>query len=426
MKLTRYTSALAAFLLLTSAAQSLPVSAVSVPAVRSGIAAEEGTAPADDAQKPLAEGTIGETITWVLDAEGTLTITGSGDMASVSGNLFDSNTGKIRKAVIQNTDSKKVITAIGDALFKNCSALTDVTIPDTVTAIGSEAFKNCTALQTVALPATLKEIGSSAFSGSGLTEAVLPGCAIGKAAFFGCASLKTLTIGEGTEILPEDCFRKCTALESAVLPDSLKSIECGGYSEQGAFSECIALKKVSIGKGIESIHQNAFRTTGEGLEVTFREGVTAVPESSFRNRTELVKVTLPDTLTAIGAEAFSGCSALSDCVFPESLKEIGNSAFSGSGLPEAILPGCAIGKAAFYNCASLKTLTIGEGTEILPEDCFRKCTALESAVLPDSLKSIECGGYSEQGAFSECIALKKVSIGKGIESIHQNAFRTTG
>ena len=65
MKLTRYTSALAAFLLLTAAAQSIPVSAFHAPAVRSGIAAEEDTAPADETQKPLAEGTIGETITWL-------------------------------------------------------------------------------------------------------------------------------------------------------------------------------------------------------------------------------------------------------------------------------------------------------------------------------------------------------------------------
>ncbi len=424
MKLTRYTSALAAFLLLTAAAQSIPVSAFPAPAVRSGIAAEEDTAPADETQKPLAEGTIGETITWTLDAEGTLTITGSGDMAAGTGNLFGSNAGKIKKAVIKNADSKNVITAIGAALFKNCIALADVTLPSTVTTIGSEAFLSCTALQKITLPDTLQSIGASAFAYSGLTEVNLPGCTIGNAAFYGCASLKNVTIGEGTELLPSECFRKCTALETVTLPDSLKEIACGGYSEQGAFSECAALKKVSIGKSIEKINQYAFRTTGEGLEITFREGVTAIPANSFKNRTELAKVILPDTLTAIGQEAFCGCSALTDCVFPESLKEIGSSAFYESGLTEAVLPGCTLGNAAFYGSKSLKTVTIGEGTELIPSDCFRKCTALESVTLPDSLKEIGCGGYSEQGAFAECQVLADVTLGRSMEKINQNAFRT--
>ena len=235
-----------------------------------------------------------------------------------------------------------------------------------------------------------------------------------------------MTIGEGTETIPGVCFRNCAALESVTLPDSVKEITSGSLSGEGAFSECPALKTVSIGKGIETIHQNAFRTGGEGLEVTFRPGVTAVPENAFRERTELAKVVLPETLTSVGESAFQGCSALTDCVFPKSLKEIGQNSFHGTGLTAAELPGCSLGWGAFYGCSGLKTVTIGEGTETIPGVCFRNCAALESVTLPDSVKEITSGSLSGEGAFSECPALKNISIGKGIETIHQNAFRTAG
>ena len=417
MKLIRYTSVLTAFLMLATAVQPVPAAAVPFAGAAAVSAAEE---------EPVAADTIGETIRWQLDADGVLTVTGSGDMADVNGNAFGSNAAKIKSAVIRNTDSKQVITAIGSGMFRGCTALESVTLPETVVSIGEDAFYGCTALTAFSFPKSLKEIGKNSFHSSGLTAAELPGCALGWGAFYACAGLKTVTIGEGTETIPAECFRKCAALESVTLPDSVKEINCGGFAEQGAFSECAALKAVSIGKGIETIHQNAFRTTGEGLEVTFREGVTAVPAEAFRYRTELAKVVLPDTLTSVGESAFQGCTALTACAFPKSLKEIGKNGFHSSGLTAAELPGCTLGWGAFYACAGLKTVTIGEGTEIIPAECFRKCAALESVTLPDSVKEINCGGFTEQGAFSECPELKTVSIGKGIETIHQNAFRTRG
>ncbi len=417
MKLIRYTSVLTAFLMLAAAVQPVPAAAVPFAGSAAVSAAEE---------EPVAADTIGETIRWQLDAAGVLTLTGSGDMAAVNGNAFGSNAAKIKSAVIRNADSKNVITAIGAGLFRGCTSLESVTLPDTVVSIGEDAFYGCTALTAFPFPKSLTEIGRNGFHSSGLTEVTLPGCTLGSGAFYACADLKTVTIGEGTEIIPAECFRKCAALESVTLPDSVKDIACGSYTEQGAFSECPALKTVSIGKGIETIHQNAFRTCGEGLAVTFREGVTAVPAEAFKNRTELAKVILPETLTSVGESAFQGCSALTDCTFPKSLTEIGRNVFHSSGLTEVTLPGCTLGSGAFYACADLKTVTIGEGTEMIPAECFRKCAVLESVTLPDSVKDIACGSYTEQGAFSECPALKTVSIGKDIETIHQNAFRTTG
>ncbi len=418
MKLIRYTSVLTAFLMLASAASALPASAVPFTAAVNAAA---------DEQTPAAEGTLGEKLTWTLDGDGTLTVTGSGDMADVSGKPFGSHTGKIQKAVLKNTDSKNVITAVGAGLFSGCTALAEVTLPETVTAIGNNAFLGCTALQTVTLPKSLESVGGGAFKNSGLTALTLPGCTLGNEAFSGCTSLKTVTVGEGTESIPSECFRHCKVLESVTLPDSVKEIRCGAYSDQGAFADCPLLKTVSIGKNIGAIASTAFRTTGDGiLEVTFREGVTAVPEGAFKLRTELAKVILPETLTAVNASAFEGCTSLTECDFPALLKEIGRRGFAGSGLTAAALPGCSFGAEAFVSCSSLKTVTVAEGAEIIPSECFRHCAVLESVTLPDSVKEIRCGGYSDQGAFADCPLLKTVSIGKNIGAIASTAFRTTG
>ncbi|MBR3268852.1 MAG: leucine-rich repeat domain-containing protein [Oscillospiraceae bacterium] len=257
-----------------------------------------------------------------------------------------------------------------------------------------------------------------------LTKLTLPGCALGKEAFYNCKSLKTVKINEGTESIPAECFRYCTALESITLPDSVQSINCGGYGDEGAFNNCPALKTVSIGSGITYIDKNAFQTKGTELEITFREGVTAIPDESFYGRSELTKVILPDSLKTVGKKAFLNCSNLSVCNFPDGLAKIQAYAFSGTGLTELTLPGCALERAAFKSCGSLVSVAFNEGTESIPAECFRNCAALENVTLPDSVQSIECGGYNDESAFYNCTALESVSIGSGITYIHKYAFWT--
>ncbi len=420
MKLNKYAVIMTASLLMASAMPSTASAAENDPPAAAGT-----ETAGEETVQIIAKGDVNADVTWQLDENGTLLMTGSGDMSKVDSTL-EAYRGKIRKAVITSKSSEEPLTGIGANLFRSCTLLTEVTLPDTVTAIGSSAFNNCTSLSSINFPAALTSVGSYAFVSTALTDITLPGCSLGEYAFQSCPSLKTVTIGEGTEIIPGHCFSLCIALESVVLPDSVKEINRKDYDNTGAFFNCPALTKVSIGKGIESIDKYAFRTTGEGLEVTFREGVKAIPANSFTDRGEVAKLILPSTLETIGSGAFSGCVNLSVCSFPDSLTEIGAYGFNATALTEVALPGCSLGEFAFQSCTALKTVTIGEGTEIIPGHCFSYCTALESVVLPDSVKKIERKDYDNTGAFFSCPALTKVSIGKGIESIDKYAFRTTG
>ena len=82
-------------------------------------------------------GAKGSNLTWTLDSEGVLTISGSGDMhgyGSSDAPWYGSRS-RVKSAVIAEG-----VTSIGESAFENCRSLTSVTIPDSVTSIGGGAF----------------------------------------------------------------------------------------------------------------------------------------------------------------------------------------------------------------------------------------------------------------------------------------------
>ncbi len=98
----------------------------------------------------IDSGTCGDNLTWTLDSEGVLVISGTGDMEDYysSSELWVS----IKSVVIEDG-----VTSIGHAAFLFYSSLTSVTIPDSVTSIGEYAFYNCSSLKIVYYTGTKAE-----------------------------------------------------------------------------------------------------------------------------------------------------------------------------------------------------------------------------------------------------------------------------
>ena len=83
----------------------------------------------------------GENVTFVLNDDGTLVISGSGEMWYYEDSFsvpWSRNREKITKVQIEDG-----VTNIGNYAFSGCSALTSVTIPNSVKSIGEEAFAYC-------------------------------------------------------------------------------------------------------------------------------------------------------------------------------------------------------------------------------------------------------------------------------------------
>mgnify|MGYP000363232512 CR=1 FL=1 len=142
----------------------------------------------------LASGTCGENLTWILDENGTLTISGTGAMTSPV--WWNSYKDSIKTVVI-----KDGVTTIEEGAFEDCENLTSITIPASVTKIGDYAFENCTNLTHASIKSSVVSIGRYAFNNcEGLANITISGSLtkIGDYAFSGCSNL-TDVYYDGTE-----------------------------------------------------------------------------------------------------------------------------------------------------------------------------------------------------------------------------------
>ncbi|MCR5283366.1 MAG: leucine-rich repeat protein [Lachnospiraceae bacterium] len=142
-------------------------------------------------------------------------------------------------------------------LFKDCKALSVITIPDTVLSIGEYAFYGCKSLPTLRFPGQLMEIGSYAFYGcESLTEAdLVPMCvSIGTYAFDGCTNLQSVSFSDRLTTIPNYAFRNC-ALKTVTIPNSVTSI--GSY----AFYNNPDLSQITIPGNVKSIPSNCMNVS---------------------------------------------------------------------------------------------------------------------------------------------------------------------
>lgn len=114
-------------------------------------------------------GDSGSNVTWLLDDNGTLTISGSGKIEDYRSDIdqpWYSNRSDITSVVIEPG-----VTSIGSLAFYECSNLTSITIPSGLTSIGEQAFGNCTGLTSITIPSSVTSIGVNVFYNcTGLTD----------------------------------------------------------------------------------------------------------------------------------------------------------------------------------------------------------------------------------------------------------------
>ncbi len=347
----------------------------------------------------LGWGTCGNTVNWVLDDEGTLTISGEGEV-SRNGN-YRSFSEDIKKVIIEQG-----VTSIGEHAFIDCSNFTSVTIPDSVTSIGEYAFRDCDSLTSVTIPDSVTSIGEHAF--------------------YACDGLTSVTIGSGVTNIGKDAFLSCRSLTDVYYNGKFEDfIKISGCEDSHKFYDvavhCTDVIRLAWGKCGDNVNwvfdnNNTLIISGEGemddyiwyslswwheiwsdaKNVIIAGGVTNIGEDVFRNCDSLTNVTIPDSVTSIGNNAFSGCNGLTSVTIPDSVTSIGESAFS--------------------SCSSLTSITIGSGVTSIGSNAFSGCSSLTSVTIPDSVTSI--GEY----AFSGCRSLTSITIGSGVTSIGSNAF----
>lgn len=323
---------------------------------------DDGTKDAVQASAEYSDGKF----TWVLDGNGTLTITGN-NMELTKNEISES---ALEKAGIDFSRVNKLVIGNG------------------ITGFDRWGMWN--------LKKYIKELEIHGNAGMNMPEqcfydvpniesVVISGAVDVPRDMFGkCTELKKVTLKNGVRSIGEDAFRDCSSLESVIFENTvLEKIS------DGAFWGCSALSSIALPDSVTEIERNAFFETG------------------LRN------IQLPEKLTLIGAYAFCNCKNLEQVQLPSQLKELGDGAFSScENLAQIQLPSQLnkLGTDAFRNCTSLDKIDIPAGLTQIEPDTFCN-TGLTSVTLHEGLTKIE------DGAFHDCLKLKKIRIPKSVTDI---------
>lgn len=285
-----------------------------------------------------ASGTCGENASWVLDRNGKLTVSGTGNIEDMS---FDGNTAIVELVIEEG------ITDIGGAAFRGCTNLKSVSFPESLEGFNMSSFGNCTSLESIEIPANVGFLPEGVFGG--------------------CTNLKTVTLHEGLKGLGRSALAGCTSLESITLPNSLTDIDTM------AFYHCTSLKSIHIPENVEMIDSFVFEDcsslTGIWVDENnpyFYNDSRGVLFRKFGNQILLKAApgalsgsyTIPENINRVDNYAFQGCAKLKEVTIPDSLPQV------STGM--------------FQDCTGLESVTISAGVEEIWNMAFAGCTSLKN------------------------------------------------
>lgn len=359
------------------------------------------------------------------------------------------------------------VTEIGRYAFYGCTTLTEIEIPNSVEHLGYDVFAKCTSLQRATLSDRLTTVPASLFEEcSALQSIVIPEgvTKIESGAFWKCFALESVSIPATVTEIERDAFRNCTSLKEIVLPEPLTVLA------QGVFNGCTSLERIDIPEGITKINEDLFRECTSLKEITLPEGITRIDNSAFYGCSKLTNIRIPIGVTQIGSYAFSGISSYCVIACEAESKPVGWSAYWCSSdtrivwncngndkdqngyaytvadgiryalkegeatvigrtkgavsitIPESVVYGgnnynvTAIGERAFTECATLRSITIGNLVASIGQQAFMDCLALENVTFGNGLKTIG------DGAFVRCSALTAIAIPHGVTEIGRDNF----
>lgn len=315
------------------------------------------------------------------------------------------------RSVTINTGVKN----IGVSAFSDCNSLTTVSIKKGLEKIGGSAFKNCPNLKTVNANSIKDWLGinfvdsyANPLSNQAdlyvnkeiVDDVITPDGVSGvyNYAFYGCRSLKSVSLQKGVETIGDSAFENCKNIATIDIPQSVN------YVGAAAFKNCEKLKNVQLPKDVNTINNYLFYGCNNLLDVTIMGDVTKIGDFSFGYCNQLRGIAIPVHVKSIGKNAFENCKSLRGVIVPDSVTSIGESAFATcTNLNHVVLSNSikTIASELFRGCANLITVKVPSGVKTIEDSAFTYC-GLETISIPNSLEFV----YS--WAFNDCSNLTDV------------------
>lgn len=341
----------------------------------------------------------GKNLTWTLDSDGVLTISGKGEMANYE---WDSEPWpKTRVKKVKNVSIESGVTSVGAYAFHDYTNITCIKIPDSVERIGDKAFSGCLSLTDIVIPSGITSISYGTFANCRrLTSITIPNGAtsIGDSAFSDCRNLTSIEIPNSVTSIGDNAFYDCHNLTSIEIPNSVISIG------DKAFYGCRSLTSIALSNSMTSISRCAFEYCRSLMSIAIPGSVTSIGEEAFRGCNSLTSITISSGVTSIGKYAFAQCSSLTSITIPNSVTSMGGYAFRDcSSLTSVTIPNSvtSIENGVFLNCSSLTSITIPNGVSSIGLLSFGSCSSLTNVIISDSVISID-------SAFDSCSNLESV------------------
>lgn len=333
-----------------------------------------------------------ESLTYELSEEGTLTVSGFGNMPEFSSEEsipWYGEKEKIKKIIITG------VTSVSNRAFSDCINLEEVVVEDSFEKIEASAFSGCIKLSELNLNQAkeLKTIGANAF--------------------FNCISLSKVTLPEGITSVESDAF----SIDTETYEEVQKQTDV--YYD-GGLTKWL---KISFANP----KSNPMYMTGGNLYVNGSDLVTELSAKDsastyiggnvFAGCLSLTKVDLTD-VTEIGAYAFAKSNVSGEVVIPQTVKKFGTYAFSECTFVEKLIwkSSNAIAMGAFQYDTGMKEVVISGNVTSLSNWAFEECSNLTKVTLPDTMVTIA------QRSFHNCSSLKEINIPTGVTNIGNSAF----
>lgn len=263
--------------------------------------------------------------------------------------------------------------------------ITKIVVNDGITGITKGAFYGCSSLKEMTLPF----VGDSRYYSSSYGYESLFGYIFGEASYTGATSTQQYYLNYSGEMTGEYYY----------IPTSLTKVTITDASTiyYGAFFNCSYLKELNLNDEIKTIEDYAFY--GCSKIDTFK---------------------LPSALTSLGANAMNKCDALTDIEIPVGVKVINNYTFYDCGKLSTVKfhsEITSIGSYSFSGCSTLKNVDLPEQLTSIGSYAFADCASFTAIVIPDKVKTID--SY----AFAGCSKVENVTVGKSVKTIGNNAFQ---
>ena len=398
-----------------------------------------------------ASGDCGDNLSWVLDKNGTLTISGSGamfdwsDCTGANPAPWSSYDSSIEDVVISGN-----VTSIGNNAFAYCGHLTSVAIPESVTSIGDYAFLFCSSLTSILISKNTSKIGAEAFKEcftlqnfnfSG-TEAewdayknvlIAAGANLSYACI--CYNYYYIVVSNtqhGTVTVDKSMAPKDETVTITAIPDSgymIDKIEVNGTAIQDntfrmgdgkaivtvTFKEIPASLNETIDDGVFEYTVTNANTDGSGtvtlMKYLNQDAAVTIPG------TVVLKGGITYKVTRIGTKAFYGNTAVKTVAIGSFVTVIDSYAFCGCSNLIKISGGSrvqAIGSYAFANCARLSSFTVtSSALKKIGYYAFNKDKKLKTIYIRYTTKLSKSGvKKSLKGSSVKTVKVKKSKVKK--------------